>query len=134
MRRRSIRNVVLIAISIGLLIALLQFLEDIYYLGYIELDLYAFLVTIPFMAGIFLLWWGIERKRKKRTDIRSVLTLREVEVYLRLLENKTNSEIADELFIEESTLKSHINRIYKKLDVRNRRALIQKASSVYSVP
>ncbi len=86
------------------------------------------------MAGIFLLWWGIERKRKKRTDIRSVLTLREVEVYLRLLENKTNSEIADELFIEESTLKSHINRIYKKLDVRNRRALIQKASSVYSVP
>lgn len=112
----------------------MQFLKDIYYLGYIELDLYAFLVIIPFVAAFFLLWRAIERKRKKRTNIRSILTLREVEVYLRLLEDKTNSEIADELFIEESTLKSHINRIYKKLDVRNRRALIQKAASVYSLP
>jgi DNA-binding NarL/FixJ family response regulator len=51
------------------------------------------------------------------------LTQRQREVYDLILSGKTNKEIMTELYIEQSTLKSHINQIYRKLDIKNRRAL-----------
>ncbi len=51
------------------------------------------------------------------------LTERQREVYDLIISGKTNKEIMAELFIEQSTLKSHINQIYRKLDIRNRREL-----------
>lgn len=53
----------------------------------------------------------------------SRLTERQRKVYDLILLGKTNKEIMSELFIEQSTLKSHINQIYKKLDIKNRREL-----------
>jgi len=46
-----------------------------------------------------------------------------MEVYDLIISGKTNKEIMTELFIEQSTLKSHINQIYKKLNIKNRREL-----------
>jgi len=43
---------------------------------------------------------------------------------------KTNKEIANELFIEVSTVKSHINKLYAKLKVSNRKAAIAKAKRI----
>jgi len=37
---------------------------------------------------------------------------------------QSNSEIAQELFISELTVKSHIGRIFTKLDLRDRAAAI----------
>ena len=51
------------------------------------------------------------------------LTERQREVYDLIISGKTNKEIMTELFIEQSTLKSHINQIYKKLDIKSRREL-----------
>lgn len=51
------------------------------------------------------------------------LTERQREVYDLIMSGKSNKEIMTELFIEQSTLKSHINQIYKKLDIKNRREL-----------
>lgn len=45
---------------------------------------------------------------------------------------KTNKEIASELFIEVSTVKSHINKLYAKLEVNNRKAAIVKAKKLKS--
>lgn len=45
---------------------------------------------------------------------------------------KTNKEIANELFIEVSTVKSHINKLYAKLDVKNRKSAIAKAKQLKS--
>lgn len=53
----------------------------------------------------------------------SRLTERQRKVYDLILLGKTNKEIMSELFIEQSTLKSHINQIYKKLDIKSRREL-----------
>ena len=41
------------------------------------------------------------------------LSDRQKEVYVLILAGKTNKEIMTTLFIEQSTLKSHINQIYK---------------------
>ncbi len=51
------------------------------------------------------------------------LTERQREVYYLIISGKTNKEIMSELFIEQSTLKTHINQIYKKLNIKKRREL-----------
>jgi DNA-binding NarL/FixJ family response regulator len=52
------------------------------------------------------------------------LTARELEVLLAMAAGRSNSEIAQELFISELTVKSHIGRIFTKLGLRDRPAAI----------
>lgn len=68
----------------------------------------------------------IDLSKKKDYNINSQLsdlTARQKVVYDLIIEGKTNKEIMAALFIEQSTLKSHINQIYKKLDVKSRNEL-----------
>lgn len=51
------------------------------------------------------------------------LTDRQREVYDLIISGKTNKEIMNELYIEQSTLKTHINQIYGKLNIKSRREL-----------
>ena len=53
-----------------------------------------------------------------------VLTARELEVLRLMARGRTNSEISDDLFISEVTVKSHIGRIFLKLELRDRAAAI----------
>ncbi len=48
------------------------------------------------------------------------LTLREVEILRTMALGMRNKEIADKLFISEKTVKTHINRVFKKLGVSTR--------------
>lgn len=54
------------------------------------------------------------------------LTERQRAVYDLIIVGKTNKEIMTELFIEQSTLKSHINQMYRKLDIKSRSELKSK--------
>jgi len=53
-----------------------------------------------------------------------VLTARELEVLCAMAAGRSNGEIAEGLFISELTVKSHIGRIFTKLDLRDRPAAI----------
>jgi DNA-binding NarL/FixJ family response regulator len=55
-----------------------------------------------------------------RPDQLAVLSEREREVSLLIARGMTNSEIAAHLVLSEATVKSHVNRILAKLDVRDR--------------
>lgn len=48
------------------------------------------------------------------------LTDRETEIMRQIARGLSNAEIADELFIGEATVKSHINRVFAKLHLRDR--------------
>ena len=48
------------------------------------------------------------------------LSSQEKKVLALILENKSNKEIASEMFVSLSTVKSHINNLYKKLNVTSR--------------
>ena len=61
------------------------------------------------------------------TELVESLTPREQEILAQIVEGKTNQEIAQELFLELSTVKWHINRAYKKLGVRSRVQAIVRA-------
>ena len=58
------------------------------------------------------------------------LSEREREVLTVVAEGLTNQEIAQKLFIAESTVKSHLNHIYGKLDVRNRTQAVAQARAL----
>lgn len=61
------------------------------------------------------------QKSKKATSKLSVLSPRQKEVFDLILKGKSNKEITTELHIELSTLKTHINQIYKILEIKSRR-------------
>ena len=59
------------------------------------------------------------------------LSDREREVVALVADGLTNREIAQKLFIAESTVKSHLNHIYGKLDVRNRTQAVAQARALH---
>jgi len=102
--------------------------------------------NLPFISIILILsafffawlWIKIEQKRqeerirqirkKNETEISQhrfldLLSEREKDVFKKIIEGKANKEIADELNIAVSTVKTHINNIYKILKVANREEL-----------
>jgi LuxR family transcriptional regulator of spore coat protein len=56
----------------------------------------------------------------KDTRGKSLLTIREREVFELLVQDKTTKEIADQLFISEKTVRNHISNVMKKLNVKGR--------------
>ena len=58
---------------------------------------------------------------------KATLTSRELEIIAKLPSGLSGEELARELFITESTLKTHLNSIYRKLQVRNRSGAVSEA-------
>lgn len=54
------------------------------------------------------------------------LTSRELELLGFIYSGASNPDIAEKMYISESTVKQHLTHIYKKLNVKNRYELIQK--------
>lgn len=55
------------------------------------------------------------------------LTAREVEVLRRLALGRSNKEIANELFVGEDTVKTHVSHVFAKLHVENRAQAVVQA-------
>ncbi len=68
------------------------------------------------------------RKNKKSPPLID-LTQQEMKIQKLILEGLSNKEIADELFISVSTVKTHINTLYKKRGVSSRKELVLKEST-----
>ncbi|MDR7071924.1 response regulator transcription factor [Fictibacillus barbaricus] len=60
----------------------------------------------------------LQQTQVKRED--SNLTEREQEVLIGLVEGLSNKEIAEKLFISDKTVKIHVSKIFKKLEVKSR--------------
>lgn len=73
-----------------------------------------------------------ERSKEKGEDFNTLLfelTSRQKEVYDLIIAGKTNKEIMSRLFIEQSTLKTHVNQIYRQLNIKSRNELKSKVSN-----
>ncbi|WP_131819079.1 response regulator transcription factor [Flagellimonas flava] len=82
----------------------------------------SFLIILTIGLGFALLR---SRKFKKNRAV-SLLSKQENTIRTLILQGMSNKEIANELYISLSTVKSHITSIYSKLNVSNRQELVQK--------
>ncbi|MGZ4135863.1 MAG: response regulator [Tumebacillaceae bacterium] len=67
------------------------------------------------------------REQKNEEESTERLSPREHEVLTALVQGLSNKEIADKLFISETTVKLHISNIFKKLGVKSRSQAIMHA-------
>jgi DNA-binding CsgD family transcriptional regulator len=78
----------------------------------------AVLLIVPLAFNIWLLK---QLKTQKQSEkLKQELTKQEQNVLDLLLAGKTNKEIASELFVSLSTIKTHVNNIFKKLNIQSR--------------
>lgn len=113
----------------GLLVSVFAWLKSEFYFTGIAPDLFLTLVALFFAGGGWFLHAYFRRQSVNKTndssklEIASLLSKREMEVLHYLLGNDANKQIADKLSVEMSTLKTHINTIYKKTGVQSRKEL-----------
>ncbi len=75
---------------------------------------------------VTLLFLAFRVKAARKNTAIPELSQQEVTVRNLILQGKTNKEIANELFISLSTVKTHITNLYGKLNITSRRELLQK--------
>lgn len=125
----------------GLLLAfgalVLQWLETQYALRLFSTELYIVILALLF-AGIGI-WLGNRLSRQANRfafekNEQAIATLRLTAKQLRVLEllaeGGTNQEIAKQLFVSNSTIKTHLVHLYQKLEVSRRTQAIRKARSL----
>jgi DNA-binding CsgD family transcriptional regulator len=96
---------------------------------YVQINYINSLLIVLFLVLTLSFGIGLGRSKvvHKPLHIReSGLSFREQEIVQLIINGKKNIEIANALFVELSTIKCHINNIYKKENVRNRHEIKEK--------
>jgi len=142
------------SISLAFLLFLLKWLE----LRFIIFD-HSFEIYIGFIAVIFTalgIWLALKLSKPKietvvvekevyvnrhenfvlDTSLVSQLELskRELEILSLLAQGHSNQEIAAKLFVSLSTVKTHIQNFFEKLDVKRRIQAVEKAKRLNLIP
>jgi len=142
------------SISLAFLLFLLKWLE----LRFIIFD-HSFEIYIGFIAIIFTalgIWLALKLSKPKietvviekevcvnrnenfilDTSLISQLELskRELEILSLLAQGHSNQEIATKLFVSISTVKTHIQNLFEKLDVKRRIQAVEKAKRLNLIP
>jgi len=148
------KTTIVYSISLAFLLFLLKWLE----LRFIIFD-HSFEIYIGFIAVIFTalgIWLALKLSKPKietvvvekevyinrnenfvlDTSLVSQLALskRELEILSLLAQGHSNQEIAAKLFVSLSTVKTHIQNLFEKLDVKRRTQAVEKAKRVNLIP
>ncbi len=81
-------------------------------------------LILSLLANVYLLTFRKLNVRARAKSLREKLTPQEEKIVNRILQEKSNKEIAAELFVSLSTVKTHINNLYKKLEVSSREEIV----------
>ncbi|WP_319589626.1 helix-turn-helix transcriptional regulator [uncultured Draconibacterium sp.] len=94
-------------------------------------------IILIFLVILIGFYKQLKKMRKRENDstnnlkpLYEGLTLKQQEILSLLAAGKTNKEIAQELFVELSTVKTHINNIYRQLGVSNRKEAVDFHNAV----
>ena len=81
------------------------------------------ILAISLLLNVIFIYRRWKRKKNSFNHLKAKLSKQERVVLEHLLQDKTNKNIAESLFLSVSTIKSHTNNIYKKLNVQSREEL-----------
>jgi len=80
-------------------------------------------VLLLILTGILFILIFEKRKKKRIVDYNKILSPQEQKIFELIHKGLANKEIAAELFISLSTVKTHINNIYAKLKIKSRKEI-----------
>ncbi len=126
----NIKTGIKIGIAASLAIILFQVSNLLLVYKYFKFDYYITAIAILFLiAGFFISKYNQPQKSviAINPDPLSDLTNKELAILQLIAEGKSNKEIAAANYVEVSTIKTHINNIYTKLGLRNRREAVEMA-------
>lgn len=141
------RYILQYGIALALLIFLLQWMQWKYLILDHSVEIYMCLVAVFFTSlGIWIASHLTQIKTekvivekivytshtaKKEVDQQALkalkLSKREYEILLLIIQGYSNADIASNLFLTISTVKTHVSNLYSKLDVKRRTQAIEKA-------
>lgn len=135
------KPVVIAAVLLAVIMFCLKVLEFGYFNRSIRSEIYiGIIVSASVLIGVWLGREFLSRKNREFNEVVDVfdtdrlrafgLSKREVEILTLIEKGHSNQQIADEMFISLSTVKSHTTNLYSKLDVKNRVQAIQRAKSL----
>jgi two-component system, NarL family, response regulator LiaR len=144
------RTILIYAFLTALLIVAVKYFEVSLFSGQISMKIYITGIGLLFLAlGAFIALKLRRKKVEKEIVVQYVerqaeppaggnveiaendlLSARENEVLMHLTKGLTNREIAEQLFVSENTVKTHINNIYSKLGVRRRTQAVSRAKEL----
>lgn len=131
------KSIFLYSLAVGVTAFLLHWLEYKYTVRVFSTELYIVLIAVVFtVLGI---WVGrrltettppapFERNDKAIAYLG--ISEREYEVLELLAQGMSNKEIASHLFVSPNTVKTHLARLYEKLEVSRRTQAVGKAKSL----
>jgi DNA-binding CsgD family transcriptional regulator len=137
-----LRTILVYGLALAAGVFVLQWLEFRFIARTHSLEVYLALLAIGFMGlGI---WVGAKLFRREpvpakfETNTRAQQTLgiseRELEVLELLASGRSNKEIAGRLNVSPNTVKTHVGRLYEKLEVKRRTEAILKARELGMLP
>ncbi len=151
---RNYKTAILYGISLFVLLFFLKWLELRYILFDHSLEIYIGSIAVLFTAlGI---WLALKLSKPKTKTIivekevfiskeedfirnqalieQLELSARELEILDLMAQGNSNQEIANSIFISLSTVKTHNQNIFEKLDVKRRTQAIEKAKRLQIIP
>ena len=135
---RTVKKTTLIyAAGLAVTAFVLQWLNYQYSMRAFATEIYVGMVAIGF--AVFGIWVGFRltqrhSSREHEVNMQAVAALgisdRELQVLQLLNNGHSNKEIAATLFVSPNTIKTHVSRLYEKLDVSRRTQAVRKAKSL----
>ena len=130
-KKNSILVILTVLVIMGMLIFNVFHYSTSY--GLVEINNRNSLFLVPFI--LLICWLGILLgATKKETEFelayQNQITDKEKKVVELISQGKKNQEIADMLYNDISTIKTHINNIYKKTGAKNRKELLLLSKSL----
>ncbi len=135
------RSIVIYAGFLAVAAFALQWIEYQYMIRAFTTEFYIVLIGIAFTA--LGLWLGRTLTPDRRASdfalndaaLRSLgITRREYAVLEQLAIGQSNKEIASVLHVSPNTVKTHISKLYEKLEVSQRVQAVQKAKDLQLIP
>jgi DNA-binding CsgD family transcriptional regulator len=136
------RTIILYALALAIAAAALEWLQSRYVLRHVSAEAYILLLAVGFVG--FGIWAGRQLTPRpapagpfapNEAAIRSLgLTPRECEILARLSSGESVKEMARALGISPNTVKTHVARVYEKLEARKRIQAVEKARFLGLIP
>lgn len=118
------------------LLVLFQMSKYSFFSGQLRLEFILIIIAfVSFLVGLYFYRKFFQKEETREIDQQKIKSLeisdREYEVLQLISKGFSNKEIADQLFLTESTIKTHVSNLLVKLDAKRRTQAVEIAKNLH---